>query len=397
MVEKEKILFITTSSLAANPRLIKELNCLSQDYECHVLSYFHDDWALAASKEFQDKNSQIKFVNIDRTQKNIWRYLSRIIHKLSILINSKFNFKFIIPFASNDKTTEMLFATFYKVKKGHFARVVAHNLGSFYPAVLFCKKNNIPLQLDIEDYHAGERTYFNHNKEPKNRLFIMQLAMNKASFISYASNGIYLKCKEVFHFRSTTKHQVIINSFPQEDFNVDSHFNKDAINCVWYSQKISHGRGLEQIFEIADKMGKMNFHFIGFKNEEYLSKFSFGKNVFFYPSVKQIDLHHFLCKMDIGLALENKNIDQNRDICLTNKILSYAQAGLYILATDTFGQRDFLNNLNYKAGKIIEKDLYSELQNIDVNELQQKQTRRDLAKEFSWEQESKKLLQFMFD
>jgi hypothetical protein len=101
--------------------------------------------------------------------------------------------------------------------------------------------------------------------------------------------------------------------------------------------------------------------------------------------------------MDIGLALESKTADFNRDICLTNKILAYAQAGLYIFATDTFGQRDFLNALNYKAGQIIASDLSTTFSNFDPSllDFENKMERWEHAISFSWEKEQQKLVKLL--
>ena len=56
----------------------------------------------------------------------------------------------------------------------------------------------------------------------------------------------------------------------------------------------------------------------------------------------QSALHAELANHDVGLALEFSDTDLNRQLCLTNKILAYAQAGLYILATNTPAQSAFM-------------------------------------------------------
>ena len=53
-----------------------------------------------------------------------------------------------------------------------------------------------------------------------------------------------------------------------------------------------------------------------------------------------------LSNYDSGLALEDGRIDVNRNICLTNKIWSYLQSGLYILASDTDAQKEFIEQYN---------------------------------------------------
>ena len=109
--------------------------------------------------------------------------------------------------------------------------------------------------------------------------------------------------------------------------------------------------------------------------------------------MKQEDLHEFLSQMDIGLALENVEADDNRNICLTNKFLAYVQAGFYVLATDTFGQSQFLSSLDYNAGLIMKSSLEKSLQDLDRNLLNTtaKIERWQNAKSFSWGNEQLKL------
>jgi len=391
-IAKKKILFITTSSLAANPRLTKEIICLSKLFDCHVISYYHNDWTYPLTIDFQKTYSDVKFYTINRTKMSILRILSKMVHLLSIQLNSIFkNQPFIQSFASNDKNIELIFSLFFTLKNQNFYRIIAHNLGAFYPAYLYSERFKIPLQLDVEDYYPGEKTYFNHKNEINNRLNVMQTCINKAHTITYASKGIYLKCKEVFRFNDFTKHETIINSFPLTDFTNTPSKNSNRINCVWFSQHISHGRGIDILFKIAKELPNYHFHFIGNKNEAYLSQFDVSSNIFFYKAMEQKELHQFLCNMDVGLALEDELVDANRSICLTNKIITYAQAGLYIIATDTFGQRDFLSNLTYKAGEIVEDNLINSLKSIDFNDLKEKEYRKILAQSFSWEKECEKI------
>lgn len=66
-----------------------------------------------------------------------------------------------------------------------------------------------------------------------------------------------------------------------------------------------------------------------------------------------------LADYDEGLAIEVESNDYNRQICLTNKIFSYLQSGLYILATNTPAQEQFMTS-HHKNGMMTDftaKDL----------------------------------------
>ena len=103
-----------------------------------------------------------------------------------------------------------------------------------------------------------------------------------------------------------------------------------------------------------------------------------------------------LCKYDVGLALELNSADFNRQICLTNKIFAYAQAGLFILATDTPAQKHFINE-NEILGTVAPQThggMNIALQDI-INNIghirSQKKQRFTYAQRLSWDKGKEKL------
>jgi hypothetical protein len=128
-----------------------------------------------------------------------------------------------------------------------------------------------------------------------------------------------------------------------------------------------------------DEWIKPNLHFIEHK-----------------PPMPQTDLHHSLKDFDIGLALEVDAADLNRGLALTNKIFVYAQAGLYILATDTKAQTQFIdkNNCLGEICKQQTEDFVIQIGSI-ISDIQiirdHKANRFEYAQRFSWEEESQKL------
>ncbi|MCK0115081.1 glycosyltransferase [Gelidibacter sp. F63206] len=390
MNKTSEILFITTGSLATNPRLVKEFETLKSNVKCHVMYFLSDDWSMALTKEIKLRNPEVNFIEIDRKKIFLETIVSRVLHKIAIVFNSFFkNNPQICAFANNDKAPQLWFKTKRLFKNVNLSRVIAHNLGAFYPAYKLAINSSIKLQLDIEDYHPGEALYFNEKHEYKNRIVIMQSTFNSADAITYASEGIKLKCETVFNFKQQTKRAVIINSFRSDDFPEPIAINKE-INFVWFSQNISPKRGLEEVFEVAKEFSNIKFHLIGKPDQNFIERMEISDNVVIHSPMSQDKLHEFLSKMDVGLALENRDVDGNRDICLTNKFLAYAQAGLFILATDTFGQTHFLKKLGKQAGIIIETSLSDEIRQLNRELLQHsyKVERWKRAKVFSWETQS---------
>lgn len=388
------ILFITTSSLATNPRLVKEFEFLKATHKCYVLSFEHKDWSLKPSQEIIGRNRDIEFITINRHKQLMQTLLSKLYHKSALVLNAIFksNLK-ISAFASNDKTPQLCLALTDTFRSKNINRIIAHNLGAFFPASILATRLGVKLQLDIEDYHPDEAFYFNEQHELHNRLLVMQKSFDQAEAITYASEGIMRKCETEFEINSNTKSAVIINAFKASDFVKPSQRNS-TINYVWFSQNINSNRGLEAVFSIANDQPNCKFHLIGKANHDFIEAMQPSENIIIHKPMAQDALHEFLSTMDIGLALENKDSDGNRDICLTNKFLAYAQAGLYIVATNTFGQKHFLDRLGGEFGTLIKTSLDDTLSHIDqrVLDYNHKIERWEKAKRFSWENEKIKLI-----
>ena len=398
MSKRHQVLFITTSSLAANPRLVKEFEVLKTDYTCHVLCFKHHDWSLELSEAIKNRNPEVHFIEIDRKKEVFQTLFCKVLHKSAIVFNPFFPKSFkICAFASNDKAAQLWLHMKSLPKQIKASHIIAHNLGAFFAAVTYSEKKDVALQLDIEDYYPGEALYFNKTYEVQNRMHIMGYSFLKADAITYASKGIQLECEKHFKSQGHAKQVTLINAFNATDFREPKANVSEKIKCVWFSQNIGPNRGLEQVFESAKDHAALEFHIIGNPNTVYLDTIDLSSTIKFHGIMTQTELHEFLSQMDIGLALESKTADFNRDICLTNKFLAYAQAGLFILATDTFGQRDFLNQLNYNAGQRIDVNLSTVFSNLDHSVLnhQSKLMRWENAKSFSWEIEQLKLIKAM--
>ncbi|MCK7590230.1 hypothetical protein M0G43_06575 [Subsaxibacter sp. CAU 1640] len=367
---------------------------MKTDYDCYVLYFNHNDWSFELSESIKVRNPEVHFFGIDRHHALLQTILCKVIHKISIGLSRLFLKHFsICAFANNDKALQLWFKARMLHKKHHFKRVIAHNLGAFYPAVKLARIKSLDLQLDIEDYYPGEALYFNKKYEKQIRMYLMTRSFLSADLITYASEGIRLECEQHFKTKAQAKQVVVINSFDEKDFKKPEETIRDLTKCVWFSQHIGPHRGLEQVFESASRLKHVEFHLIGNLNEAYIQKFTLSSNMLFHPVMEQSELHDFLSRMDIGLALEDPNADYNRNICLTNKILAYAQSGLYILASDTYGQVQFLNSLDYNAGSIIDVSLQHSIECLDINLLNgnSKIERWQKARHFSWEKEQLKL------
>lgn len=282
----------------------------------------------------------------------------------------------------------------FKKNPGNYQLLLAHNPGSFYPALQFAAKHNIPLGIDLEDYHPGE------SKQESINNFFKQLnraILPKATFITAASPDI-LEYSEKDLGVAIKNKRVVLNYFPSTEFELPVANNSAGLSLVWFSQNISFGRGLEQLIPVIKNNPSIALHLFGHCNAHFKNQWlNDAENIHVHHPLPQEDLHRRLSQFDVGLAIEPGK-DVNNELALSNKMLAYFQSGTFILASNTPAQSRFLN-LFPKHG------LVSGLQTPELKQametlIQQKESIRALAKQrfdkarlHNWETESQSLLE----
>lgn len=392
------ILFITTANIASNPRLVKSyIYWRSQGVECTILSFSLGNWSDDLNLQLIQKHN-LKIIQIPASKDHFLDWL------LASIVQKVFGYFFPplksvkgIAFASNKRSFQLIKKL--KKLKLNFTKIEAHTLGSLYPAYNFSRKMKIPFDFDVEDYHPEEKIYFNEDREKKRRLLLLKRILPFANKITAASPQIASLVENLIE----QKVICINNSFFENEFKVPEVDMDDMkIKLVWFSITISYGRGLEEFIEASqeyrdyirlDLIGNLDTKF----NEEYILP-----NSDFIRIVKpmnQEELHKSLSQYDIGLALEMVKTDFNRNICLTNKLFAFAQAGLFIFATDTFAQKKFMldNSIlgtlceqTAPAMKLKLKDLIDQ-KSMLRNEMP---NRFSYSKKFAFENEMEKLQKF---
>lgn len=354
-VEKKKFLFITSANLTTNPRTLKEIKlALSKGFEVDFAGFRLGGWSDENDDKVRRELPLLHCIYFDATRSSllVWFFDSVLERFARVLWRLAPRSLFVSALAHSKRTMRML--SFLKqVKKGDYDFVIGHTLAAFYPAYKIARKAGAKLGLDVEDYHPGERIEPLIKNEKERREELMKGLLPKADYITSASDLITIEVNNLAGGIALKNHS-ILNYFSKTEFSNPVTDNDVKLKLVWFSQNINYGRGLETLLSVWDKLhdafsltliGKLddNFH------KKYLKQYP---DILIRPAMKQADLHNALGNYDIGLALEDTNADYNRNICLTNKILAYYQAGLYILATDTEAQKKFIS-LNAGHGEII--------------------------------------------
>ena len=341
----KNILFVTTANFTTNPRLLKEVIVAGSKYSVSVIVFDLGNWSQKIDKGII-KDLQIQSLKyLPATKKNIvlW-FFSVLVERISRFLYPLLKNNIFISAFASDRRSFILWLYLLSLKNKPNL-VVGHNLGTLYPIFFFSKQKKIPFLFDFEDYYPGETIDNDQRNEFKRRISLIKKLVPHAAWYTYASPLIGDQIKKLLNINDNNKCSYIKNSFFSNEFHNDKTLEKSKIKFVWFSQYISLRRGLSYIIPHLIKYRKeialtLIGQIINPKEEEYLHTLS--DFITIVKPLPQKELHQFLCEFDTGLALEISENDFNRDICLTNKIFAYAQAGLYILATDTKSQLKFL-------------------------------------------------------
>jgi hypothetical protein len=223
-----------------------------------------------------------------------------------------------------------------------FDFVYGGTVGALAATAEAARRANRPFAIDLEDYHPGESS--DDDAELTHRLagLVLRSALDRPVFVTTASVPMARQYEAAFGISSRVIHNVMPRSMPPRRFDVE----RGPLQLYWFSQTIGAGRGLEEIVEgIAVAGIEADLHLRGANGEAFVAQLrmkaqAHGARVSIYlhppaPADQMIDL----CRGHaIGLALEQPDAI-NRDLCVTNKVLTYLPAGLAVLATSTQGHR----------------------------------------------------------
>jgi hypothetical protein len=397
----KNILLLTTLNLSSNPRLKKEIALLShKGFSLTVVAFKLGNWSDKLDNQFISKYPSVNYHFLSATRKPFIPWLKSTVAEFALRrLPIRNNLK-LQAYASNKRA--ILLSAYLKKFKPDYDFIIGHNLGALEVAQRFAKKWNIPFGFDVEDYHPGESISVDSYNEKLRREILMKSLLPKASYVSFASPLIMKETIRLCGSHDLKNPIVIYNSFSATEFKVPEASTNYKLRLVWFSQNIAAGRGLEYFLPALEKfsdelevtlIGKLNPNF-----SEYLNRFNC---VTILPPLSQDKLHSSLQYYDVGLAIDIAHADYNRELALTNKIITYRQAGLYIFATITKAQHAFLAE-NPGVGIAVNPENSDEL-NFTIRDLLAKKsviraqapTRFQSGINFSWEREKSKLLSIL--
>jgi glycosyltransferase involved in cell wall biosynthesis len=395
-----KILILTSAHLCRNPRVVKEATALgAAGYDVTVMS-------VSVQKRFEAMDLALmrglpfKRVTIDYAADMLSARLADFFQRAATWAARRLCSEFEVETAQTLGPASALL-----------------RLARTFPADLTIVHTEIPIwaaqhlikdgrkvAVDVEDWYSEDLLYADRRSRP---LRILRQAEEFAlRHATYSSATAHSMADALVRAYACPAPIVIRNSFPlQPQSRIDRAPTDGHPSFIWFSQTVGPGRGLELFFAAwARTRNPSKVYLLGDLRPGYREKL-LGRlpatrrtEVHFIPLVTPDALPAKLAEFDIGLALEPR-WPLNRDITITNKILQYMNAGLAIIATDTAGQREVMAaapdcGLLISAHETTEYAAQLDALIGDSARLRAAQiAARDAARrEFSWEQESPRLL-----
>ncbi|TCC96221.1 glycosyltransferase family protein [Pedobacter hiemivivus] len=397
-----QILLITSGQPSLNPRLVKEADALSSaGHNVTVLYAYWNEWgtkfdhALLKSKKWK----AIRIGGAPKRNKASY-FLTRLIHKLATIGAKKVS----IPFFAETAIARSSFMLSMAAKKYQADLYIAHNLGALPAAVKAAQHNRKPCGFDAEDFHRNEVSDDPHNFDVKLKTYIEQKYLPKTSYLTASSPQITAAYQVLFPSKAIV---TILNVFSSVSaVSIPKTDPISPIKLFWFSQTIGSQRGIETLIQTLNILpaGSFELHLLGgFQHQG--SKAYFEKlrapnlyDLHFHPPIAPDELINFAAQFDIGLALE-PSFSKNNDLALSNKIFTYLQAGLAVIASNTTAQRHLLTT-HPEFGRLYEtgdtRSLSNALLQYTENRDQLDQARQAslmLARnKFNWEIEQVKFL-----
>lgn len=397
---KFKIVIITTTQPAINPRLVKEANALSEiGFNVTVLYSHKIKWADDADKKIiANAPWEAVLIGGSPSKHHVSFFYTRIRQRFFVWLNKKGIEKYTVA----EKTEARCYTEKLQwAKKMKAAFYIGHNLGSLPIVVKAAAYHKTNAGFDYEDYHRNE--YALHNFRRTNRIiFLEEKYIPLVDYLSFSSLAI----QEQIHadFPGFKKPMVVLlNSFPLKYAALEKKIPNNTLKLLWFSQTIGPNRGLEGLFEALLLLNDKNISLTlagRVRNDvEELYKRKAEKivgTVLFAGILEPHELHNFAAAHDVGLALE-PSFSMNNDLALSNKIFTYLMAGNAIIYSETTAQKKFYDESKtgqyFKPGDVQGlANCISYYKNAE-NLTKQKEYNLLLAKEkYNWETESVKLV-----
>jgi glycosyltransferase involved in cell wall biosynthesis len=324
-----------------------------------VVACKYQEWADEADEAFEDREWSLTWLRYGRMAsrpQDLWQRGRRRVAKELVQFAgpqpglTERAFHYAIPELT--RRVQQISADLY----------IAHNLAALPPASYAARQHDAKLGFDAEDFHRGELP-----ETPENALdraikaALEARYMPRCDYVTAASDGIADAYAEVLGIdRPTTILNVFPwtergNAVPEKD--LEDEVPNGARSLYWFSQTIGPDRGLEDALRALPGLpDDVVLSIRGGWSPGYEDTFrrkarrlGVADRIRHLDLVPPDELVPCTAQHDVGLALEQPSVSDNRAVCVTNKLFTYLVAGVPFVATDTSGQRPVVDTLSKVA------------------------------------------------
>ncbi len=346
--ESPRITVVTSGQLSTSPRMLKAADALQADgYRVRVVSTRFLEWATAADREVRaSRNWAWAVVDYDaRTAPVRWLQSGATLRTCRAAATA---------FGPGGVPLGIVARAF---GRGHADLVAAiarepadlvygGTTGGLAAVAEGARRLGVPYGLDLEDFHLdqfdGPDADLDHGLARR----ILDAVVPGAAVVTTASPEMRDAYAAVYPGRSIVN---VCNTAPLPASPPPTHGDANhPLRLYWFGQTIGPGRGLEDAVRAAGLVGvPIELHVRGRLVAGYLEALMHLQwaaaprlAIVHHPPAPPDALVTLARDYDVGLSLEVPTIT-NRAVCLPNKPLIYAVAGLAIALSDTPAQRTF--------------------------------------------------------
>jgi len=374
---------VSVKHISYNPRVVKEADALhAAGYHvvvvtiCNHIDHALFDAELMASRSWTLKTFAYRKIGVVETMR--WFYTG-LRQKICQHLISLFGLLSGIVERAQGREFSELCRLACSVEA---ALYIAHHAEALGAAWFAARKHGAAFAFDAEDFHSGmfqdseegvpggrsvageglravvQRLLNDVEKLPKcNEVIRIEYLERKylptCDFVTAASDGIGKAYALKYKIPCPI---TILNVFPLEELSDPSQYTVNQVSPIklyWYSQVIGPGRGLEDaIRALSLVLTPCELHLRGRPRPLFVEKLNAlaGKlgvreKIHYHESCMPEQLIQNAARYDIGLALETGK-EMNNLIAASNKMFTYMNAGLAIVASDTPGQLGILEQVD---------------------------------------------------
>jgi glycosyltransferase involved in cell wall biosynthesis len=213
-------------------------------------------------------------------------------------------------------------------------------VGALAATVVSARRAGCAFALDLEDYHLAESEDADAALTHALAARVLPHAVRDARFVTTASGPMASQYTHACGIKPLVIHNVV----PKPTRQAAIELSAGPLSLYWFSQTIAAGRGLEDVVTAVARAGiDAELHLRGSRGEAFVEQLR--RDAQERGARIRIVVHGpgpaddmvALCRPHaIGLSLESTGV-LNRDVCVSNKVLTYLAAGLAVVATRTQG------------------------------------------------------------